>query len=517
MGNRYDSRAIKAFADALAGITNSQVSIRMGGSIACTNGSIVWLPDAGVWEEADFAALCGVACHEVAHVWFGSNSFQRRFVKLFAKSDRGLAALCFNAVVDVADETRFEKAFPRAEHLFGRSAEACLDKALRSGDVPPGPPTKINSPMQLIAVAIWLVRSKPHSDLRRKLWGWRTRAPGVAETFQILNRAQDRTSATPFAPARTRSGWRRVLKLAQALFELVAQKFPQSQRRRGRWLKTNDPMRQWRKAVVREAKEEAQIAESTGVTANSDDWQQACQHFADPWARLRAVLEAANSVTYDESCYQRVFPAFQRQARLLAKGPALVIEDGHRSGSRIGRPHRALIDGRCFRRKYTDENTDAAFALVFDHSGSMRDDIGAFLPVGVAMADALAATPDVDVALWRFGTRIERVDSTEEMKKARLMGNTRTDLALQTAHQWLQSHLADQKTVVLFTDGAPDDAEMTATTCLKIRRSGTRLLVGALGVEFDRCTQTLPGAIVFNIDPNQIESSLHVAIKRLRW
>jgi hypothetical protein len=517
MSNRYDSRSIKAFADALTGITNSQVSVRVGGAEACTNGRVIHLPDAGVWEEGDFAALCGVACHEVAHVWFGAPSMQQRFVKPFRKPDRRLAALCFNAVIDVADETRFEQAFPRAQRLFEFAAEACLDNVLRTGIMPTRPPSKANSPVQLIAAAIWLVRSRPHSNIRRKFRGWRTRTAGAAEAVRILNRARERAQPMPFVPARSPSEWRRLFKIARMLFDLVEQSFPPSQRRRGRWLKSHDPMKQWRKAVVREAGEEAQIAESTGIEANCDDWRQACKPPLDPFSRLRAAMAACESVTYDESCYRRLFPAFRRQALTLARGPDLTVEYGHASGSRLGRPHRALTDGKCFRRTITDEGTNAAFALAFDHSHSMCEELGSFLPVGAALAEALAAVPDVELSLWRFGSEVERVNSTEELKHPRLMGSTRTDLALQEAHGWLRFRSAGHKTVILFTDGAPDEAEMTASACMDIRRCGVRILAGAFGVDLVQCIQTLPGAIVFNIDPGQVASSLHIAIKRLQW
>ena len=79
MGNSYDVRAIKAFADALSAVTRRQVEVRVGGGSACTSGKKVWLPDTGIWEEGDFQSLCGVACHEISHAWFGTHRVHRRF------------------------------------------------------------------------------------------------------------------------------------------------------------------------------------------------------------------------------------------------------------------------------------------------------------------------------------------------------------------------------------------------------------------------------------------------------
>ena len=59
MAGSYDSRSIKAFADALCGLTQNQVRVVVGGGTASTDGRIIRLPGAGAWGEDDFEAVCG--------------------------------------------------------------------------------------------------------------------------------------------------------------------------------------------------------------------------------------------------------------------------------------------------------------------------------------------------------------------------------------------------------------------------------------------------------------------------
>ncbi len=62
--------AIRTFAHGVAGLTDNDVAVEVRGTQAFTDGRTVVLPAGGLWEEGDFRALCGVACHEIAHVWF---------------------------------------------------------------------------------------------------------------------------------------------------------------------------------------------------------------------------------------------------------------------------------------------------------------------------------------------------------------------------------------------------------------------------------------------------------------
>lgn len=69
---------------------------------------------------------------------------------------------------------------------------------------------------------------------------------------------------------------------------------------------------------------------------------------------------------------------------------------------------------------------------------------------------------------------------------------------------------------VVFTDGGPEHPDQTAAEVVGLRREGIAILVGAMrGVERE-CGRSMPGSVVFDVDPMNAGSSLHVALNRLR-
>jgi hypothetical protein len=70
----FGTAALRTFAHGLASLTGNDVNVEIGGNEAYTDGTTVVLPGGGVWEREDFQALCGVTCHELAHVWFRSTA-----------------------------------------------------------------------------------------------------------------------------------------------------------------------------------------------------------------------------------------------------------------------------------------------------------------------------------------------------------------------------------------------------------------------------------------------------------
>ena len=65
------------------------------------------------------------------HVFYETPERHRAFIEQFDDSLRPLAADCYNAVVDVADETRFEQRFPLARKYFASSTTQAATR--RSG------------------------------------------------------------------------------------------------------------------------------------------------------------------------------------------------------------------------------------------------------------------------------------------------------------------------------------------------------------------------------------------------
>ncbi len=212
--------AIRTFAHGVAGLTGNDVTVEVRGRSAFTDGRVVVLPAEGLWEEGDFLALCGLACHECAHVWFRSTDQLPSLLQQYSDEAASRVGRAFNVVVDVADETRFTRAMPRADVLFASSREAILKEAFASGAVSASPPPMVPE-HQLLAVGILWARSPARSAVRGHLKCWFRQAVGLREVVSLLAKARERKvrSAAPFKPARTARQWQKLIDLTRRLVE----------------------------------------------------------------------------------------------------------------------------------------------------------------------------------------------------------------------------------------------------------------------------------------------------------
>jgi hypothetical protein len=531
--------AVRTFAHGVAGLTGNDVAVEVRGCSAYTDGRTVVLPAEGSWEAGDFRALCGVACHEVAHVWFRSPDQLPPLLGRHPVSAGSRVQRAFNVVADVADETWFARAMPRADALFAAAREHVLNEAFAAGVVTPTPPPTVPEE-QLLAVGVLWARSPARSAVRLRLKAWLRKANGLCEVVSLLGKAREsRGRATSrYKPARTSRQLRKLTDLTGRLIELLDRLYPRQagqgpadestavQGPPGTGADANgtggaggdtvtDAMTGWANAAMVAAAGRALVAAGRGTIPDSFDWEQA----ADQWCDGDILHRGVGSVSrggFRQDCYEQVWPAFKRVSQDLATGPTVVREDGFLSGGQLSRPHRAAIDGRCFRRSSWQEGPGASVAVIFDQSGSMANCLDVFLPVGAALADALRAVPNVEVAIWRFGNRVERVNQTAHLRQAATMGGTATHLVIGEAAEWLESRPAQRRVVVLFTDGRPDKVEATHEAVIRLRRRGSSLLVGAIGLSELECSRSMPGGVVFSVDPLDAGSSLHVAANRLR-
>jgi hypothetical protein len=548
--------AIHTFAHGVGGLTDNDVVVEVRGHQAFTDGRTVVLPAEGHWDEGDFLALCGVACHEIAHVWFRSTGRLPGLYRQYPSAAAARVQRAFNVVVDIADETRFERAMPRSQALFAAAREQVLKEAIASKAVSPNPPPAVPED-QLLAVGILWSRSPARSAVRQQLKGWFRRAPGLPEIVSILTKARDAKGrpGVRFKPARTLLQWQKLIELTRRLIDLLDRLYPHQegspdqgqgdgendsggtgsatgndgnngQVQPGEGAQPSDPsnagcngvvdvMAGWTNAAMAGATARAMATANGGTIPDSFDWEQAADQWRDGGI-LGGGTVSGGGVGFRQDCYDRVWPAFKRVAQDLATGPTIVREDGFLNGGRLSRPHRAAIDGRCFRRSSWVDGPDAAVAVVFDQSGSMAGCLDVFLPVGAALVDALRAAPNVEVAMWRYGSRVEKVRWTTELRQGRTLGGTATHLAVREASAWLEGKSARRRAVVLFTDGQPDDVAATSEAVIRLRRGGAVLLVGAMGLSELECAHSMPGGIVFSVDPRDAGSSLHVAANRLR-
>jgi hypothetical protein len=458
---------------------------------------------------------------------------------------------------------------PASRDLFDALARAALQRALREGQLPNRPPA-VATPWQLLVAGIWIVRSAPRSDIRKIFWGWRRRVPGLSDVVRILSRARDRTTPRSFSPQRTSKEIRRINTLVRELYDVLDALYTQAQDvdthvcpfvslgndacphapeplnhhdvddggaqsppngwSPGEAL-ASDWLQLWEKAqesqpcppisldTAADEHRDTSNADTPGQEADVyagsiDDLSSDTQEDAGRAISLDWKDEELLDIEFNEEMYERVRSVFAVTARNLTSIPTIRFENGHRSGLRITQPHRALIDGRVFRRTSFEDVPAAAVAMLMDHSHSMHSDLAKLLPVSAGMTDALHALPDVNVAYWRFGSRVERIEHLRKLREIKLMGSTATHEALEAAIHWLQPQPAELKMVMLFTDGEPDDGRSTTQQILQLRRLGIRFLIGANRLQLGTCAQAFPSAILFDARPEVVASALQTVLRR---
>ena len=190
----YPQAALTGFAQALS--AKLGVNVQFATGQPRTDGSTVYLPTiTQALNEGEFAALCGIAIHEAAHVYFGSCPRMAQY------ATDALKAQCFNAVLDVADETRIEGFVSSAQKLLAQSnlsaSRRIVDTdALRKGD-----------PVWAVLAAgiLWvrIGRLGAHYKPARKLPHYGL----MVKAYQILKRCRTRRTGRGPKRYRTRAQW----------------------------------------------------------------------------------------------------------------------------------------------------------------------------------------------------------------------------------------------------------------------------------------------------------------------
>jgi hypothetical protein len=495
-------KALETFGHLAAGLTGHAVEIRIEGETAYTDGRTIVLPGRGVWNPEEFRALCGHATHELAHVWFNSNAELVKFLRRYPAQKAGLARACFNTVVDVADETRIERAFPGAAVLLAESSTSSLKQALVQGAITSSPPDDPTA-WQILAAAIWTVRSDKESFAPFVFERWPDNVPGLKAVIRLLKRVIDLGKGPLTTPQRKDRQWTRLLGIAaQILSELVShyppERWPDDDRGDG-----TDMAGFWRRAACDSAVAHGLATRS--VSAVSVDWQDALNPPIADDAEPQLI-------PFDEAIYEAILPAFRRTCRRVPAGEQRHLVHGQLSG-RLTRPYRAGIDGRIFARSSVEAGDEAAVALVFDHSMSMAGLLGAFLPVGLALGQSMREA-GMTVAAWRFGDISERVE-LPDLRRSSLLGSTATHQALDQAHDWLSGRPENRRFAVVFTDGQPDEPDLAIEATARLKRAGIRLIFGTIGEQAAQCSRLAPWSIIFDVAPAHAAASLQMVLKRI--
>lgn len=483
-----DDAAARQFVAGVASLVGAapQVVFAPGPPSVAADGTVSLPP--GLWSSRGAEVLFAAVCHELAHWVSGACArWLERTSRDYPDALRGLAHTMFNGCVDVADETGMELLLPRSTLYFRASNEAAVVRAVAGGSLPATAPARAASPELLLCVGLMLVRAPPRSRARKLLRGWRTRTAGVARVERLLRRAIDRPGD------RLRRGerrWGELERITRALVELVLELFPTPA-----GLPAGDGLSGLRAPVLAAeiAAAAARLAAAGGPLAS---WQR------DP-----------DALPYDEGLYRGYYDAFA--ASQLTRTRASVVEHGRASGPRLSRPARAAIDGRCFARPRADTTRDVAFALVVDHSYSMRSIAGVVLPAAHALADALAEIGRVRVAVFRFAADAAPL-APRELRALPGGTATRTDLGVTLATQWLRRQPERVRRMVLLTDGVPDCVPAAQAAVRTAVQAGVQVLVGSVGPASAICQELFPGALCIELDASDLGARLRGIMAMLR-
>lgn len=469
MKTYYPQAALEGFGAGLAHKLGVRIDYTTGQPR--TDGRTVYLPQiTQPLTGGEFEALCGIAIHEAAHVWFDSCPRMARY----AGSDR-LRAACFNAVLDVADETRIEHFIPSARRLLRTSNLDAAARIRAKGALSAGDPV-------WAILAVGILENRVRSGLYHNLCPAHLKQD-AARAFHILKRCRQRPCKRQH---RTRPQWDRLTRAADELVDLL--------RKHGDGSGAPQPFG----TIGADA---ADAACGKGSPAPGDlpamAGEAEGEALLDSGSSGRGAGSGAGSGdsggwSINEGLYAALRPSLAGPVERLARSDeADGFTGGFYSGSRVGRHiERALIDGRCFDRR-NGEGEKLHVAILLDDSGSMEDSIANVGAIAQAFADAIGPVAD-SLSLALFS------DTTREVPSFRgasyRLGGTATHLAL----EWAQKRLASQpgrRVCVLVTDGGPSNPGRTQEFSATLAGCAS---VIAIAYQFpdDAIRATMPGAHV---------------------
>lgn len=479
----YPQAALEGFGNALAMKLGIAVEYTTG--TPRTDGTTVYLPQiTHAIDSAEFTALCGIAVHEAAHVWFNTCPRSAAYIRKGMLREHDLRAACFNAVADVADETRIELHVPCARGLLAQSNAQAAAQILADNQLKNSDPT-----WTVLAAAILLNRLHAPELFNAIKESARNTShfPPIVTAYRILRRCKARRSThVPKRPARTERQWQRLEAAADLLVNLL-KAFGGSTR----WTATFGA---WGLRAQRLADSKPSPAAIRGTTLADG---QAGADLASTRVLIPGV-DAHQGNSLNESLYTALRPALIGPVERLARhDEADGLANGYSSGIRLSRNvERALIDGRCFDRR-TGEGEQLHIAILLDTSTSMKYSLPDVAAVAQAFADAVAGVAQ-SIALAAFAGVVAPQRNFLDLG-AMPIGGTRTDKAL----EWAGNELIAQpgrKVCVVITDGVPGAPDATAHACDRLVSRGIAVVGIAYEMEGDGIAQTMPRARVIAVE-----------------
>lgn len=514
MKTYYPQAALEGFSNAIASALGLSVNFAYGhGAYVDANG--VTLPRITKPLDADeFTHVCGVAVHEVSHVYYRSLDFQEDY----AKGDT-LRRACMNAVVDVNDETRMESRLPGTTDLL-RAVNAKADADNDAANAF----TKGDPVWACLAAGIlwnrigqcrtYRAAKKSHPEFQKML-----------RAYRILKKAKHRSGASA-GSRRSASQEARLTKVADDLVALLkslgdASGAPCNQNQPGQ---SKPGMGQPGPAGIAVAG----MGEGKGTPAPGDkladevDGERAACGVVVPGeagddegeetpVQIPGTLGGSIHVPPGEPCrmnvelYSTLRPVLIGAVERMARHDhADGSEDGFLSGTTIGRGiERAMIDGHCFSRR-TAEGENLNAVVLLDNSGSMNHCLPDVSAIAQAFADALAGVAkSVDLATFETN-----VMPRKHFRNVSEQGGTSTEEALKWANDAVTPK-PGKRVAVVITDGDPADRHATMSECSALVSRGVHVIGVAYLVEPNAIQASMPGAqIIAANDPSSLALQL---------
>ena len=474
----YGRDAYAGFARAIGSKLGLNVQIDDGASACIDAGGIIRLPGMSTYQTAaQFAITCGTLIHELAH------QFYRTHEQIDPKRPQ-LLHDCFNAVVDVADETWVADWFARrnnarpGELLQQGNAHAAVNNYNAYTDWTD--PTRFA--WNVLCSGILYARSHKAGRAYRRYANWLKKQTirhaarhgvDVRPCFRLLARARltVKESSEP-----TAKRFRKLGRLAGKLADILAPFAPPA----GAAAPAGIAAPGSKLAGALADGQSSAPANATPATAGDGE------ALVDSPAKGAGGPTGAGSSggqPFDSAAHAMLFPAVSRIAeRIATDGDGITREGGLTSGPMIGQAYRLLTDGACLSRWSDNSNADGlSVAVLLDRSSSMNRNIAA--AAGVARSFAQAMRTAGDVQSYTFSNDVEPSD---DFATVRAYGCTATDRALRTATDWLSTRTG-RRFIVLVTDGEPDSQSATDAAYRTATAAGIGIVVVGLA-----CTLSAP-------------------------
>lgn len=504
MRTYYPQSALEGFGRAIG--HKLGVTVDFAAGKACTNGTTIWLPPiTKPLQQHEFESMCGTVIHEAAHVYFDSVPRHKSFIG--SGPDQKLRAVCFNAVIDVADETRIERVIPNAKHLLLRGNEEAVWDIHKNNafDLANG----ADPAWVALVQGILRVRLGNEKALRIrgcKIWLKRfaLRNPNAKlydAIVTILKRCRNGRGFGSDTACRRSRDWSNLRQHAEDLVTLL----------KAAGMDGSGAPDTFGQAAGRpSATPGTNMIGAGAVMADAQSGEDIAKH--DPAAAPKAPATPSSGkgagsgntpdmhdpFYFNDALYNELKPSLTGPIERLARvDEADGFTGGYLSGGRLGRNiESAMIDGRVFERAVS-EGEKLHVTVLLDSSGSMGSVMGASAAIAQAFADAVRpiATSVNLGAFSHFFTAMSDYRDTTKLPA----GGTRMGDAIRWSNNTLSGE-AGRKVCVVITDGATGQPTECAALANEAADAGIRIIAIAFQTSGSSIAGSLPRAEIIEAD-----------------